>query len=107
MGHERVGFLPKTKQWRRIVEGMGFFSAGDVEVSDIARETLRCVRSRYTRIHEDPGIQAVFEFLLGLASLGGAVETPKNWVEFPVDFRQNPSVLRITKALQDWLAETK
>ena len=107
MGHERIGPLPKTKQWRRIVEEMASFPTGNAEVADIASETLRCVRNRFVHINEDASVQAVFEFLVGLASVGGVVETPEDWSEFPVDFHQNPSPRRITQALQDWLIETK
>ena len=104
MGHERVGFLPKSRTWRTIVADVGKTAAGESDVAAVATETLRAVRHRYEHIHEDGGVRAAFEFLVGLSnvSLRGAAEGP--WSDLPIDLTTNPSAFALAKELRTWIA---
>jgi len=64
MGHKRLGYLPKTKRWREIVEQIGSFVAGSTDVSSIANKTLQTVQERFENLSNDPSIQSSFEFLV-------------------------------------------
>lgn len=69
MGHERVGYLPKTKKWSSIVEEISLFSEANNNVAEISRQTTKNVRSRFTNIEADTGVQSAFEFLVLLSVL--------------------------------------
>jgi hypothetical protein len=45
MGHERIGFLPRTKQWNAIVEQLSSFGGDPSSVAQIANDTLKSKRS--------------------------------------------------------------
>ena len=93
MGHERIGVLPRTKRWRKIVAELAKFPTAEANVPQLASGTLECVRTRFREIHKDTGVQATFEFLVGMAATGGTGEPPAEWSNLPVDFTNNPSPL--------------
>ena len=64
MGHERVGYLPKSKKWRSLVAEMANATEKPSGISQIATDTLAAVGQRYTDLASDPSIQASFEFLV-------------------------------------------
>ena len=75
MGHERVGFLPKTQRWQSIVNAIGTINYDSKEaVSDLANKTLYNVKSRFDNIYIDDGVKAAFAFLTSLATY----HLPKN-----------------------------
>ena len=67
MGHERVGFLPQTKKWIAIVEGIGGFAANPNSISEIAVATTKNVRSRFNIISNDGGVVSAFKYLVILS----------------------------------------
>jgi len=69
MGHERVGYLPKTKKWSSIVEEIASFSEANNNIAEISRQTTKNVRSKFKNIEADGGVQAAFEFLVLLSVL--------------------------------------
>jgi len=98
MGHERVGALPKTKKWEKVVRDIGAFNGQENESRQIANATLDNVRSRFEFIQRDPGVQAAFKFLTGLAvsGAGGAgvpdLKLPDNPTPFAVARALNSAV---------------
>ena len=75
MGHERVGALPKTKPWRKVVKDIASYN-GDAEQSRrIANQTLENVRDRFESIQRDPNVRAAFKFLTELAVAGAGGQT--------------------------------
>lgn len=64
MGHERLGFLPKSQAWRQIVAEMAGFAVGYAQVNTIARNTLQQVQKQFSKLENDPSIKTSFEFLL-------------------------------------------
>jgi hypothetical protein len=103
VGHERVGALPRTKRWRKIVAELAKLPTADVNVPELAIGTLECVRTRFREIHKDTGVQAACEFLAGLAASGAHAEPQSEWSDLSVDFTNNPSPLRIAQALRTWV----
>ena len=47
MGHERLGFLPRTKQWNAIVELLSSFEGEPSSVAQIANDTLIAIKKLY------------------------------------------------------------
>ena len=47
MGHERIGFIPKTKQWRSIITQLQNYYGDEKAVSKIAADTLDALKGLY------------------------------------------------------------
>jgi hypothetical protein len=103
VGHERIGVLPRTTRWRKIVAELAKLPSAEANVSELASGTLECVRTRFREIHRDTGVQAAFEFLVGLAVTGGIGDPPSEWSDLLVNFTNNASPLRIAQALRTWV----
>ncbi len=102
MGHERVGSLPRTKVWRDVVADLARVKGGkDITIADIAHRTLKNVRKRYERIHEDPGVQAAFVYLLSLAT--DRYNRAEAHSIVGLDLGENPSPVRIAVKLNEWV----
>jgi hypothetical protein len=93
MGHERVGALPKTEPWARVVKNIADFSGDEEQSRRIANQTLDNVRTRFESIQRDPNVQAAFKFLTELA-VSGAGGGPTS-LQLP----DNPTPFTVAKAL--------
>lgn len=67
MGHERIGFLPHTKQWQAITEQLASFGGGGVSVAQIANETLNSVKKTYEAMPFDESVIKALSFLATLS----------------------------------------
>ena len=65
-GHERIGYLPKTKSWREIVDEIGSFTLNN-NASLIAQNAIKNVRNRFENLDQDPSVNSAFQFLVNLA----------------------------------------
>jgi hypothetical protein len=66
VGHERIGFLPKTKQWQAIIHELEKYSGDPEAIWEIASATLDCVRSSYKHIAYDESMISAIRFLAAL-----------------------------------------
>ncbi|MFL5763899.1 MAG: hypothetical protein ACJ77K_08170 [Bacteroidia bacterium] len=80
MGHERLGYLPKTRTWTKIVGEIAEFSENPEIVSEIAKDTTESVRNRFSGITKDEGVINAFKFLV-LLSHSTQVENPYSFLE--------------------------
>jgi len=102
MGHERVGFLPRTKRWRSIVDTITKAATeSSSSIAQIADATLLNVESRFNRIHKDRGVQAAFAYLISLATTRLPLADGLSSVD--ASLNENPSPVRITKDLSNWV----
>jgi len=102
MGHDRVGMLPRTKPWARLVEDIVAAGHGMADTGDVADRVLQNVRHRYRRLmQDDSGTAAAFQFLV-FAALSGrpprATELESHGFRMPDD----PTPLRLAADLQEW-----
>ncbi len=67
MGHERIGFLPHTKQWKVIVDQLSLFGGGGTSVTQIANETLNTVKKTYESMPFDDSVVKALYFLTTLS----------------------------------------
>jgi hypothetical protein len=67
MGHERIGFLPHTKQWKEIIEKLCLFGDSKTSISQIANETLHAVKKTYESMPFDDSVIKALYFLATLA----------------------------------------
>ena len=100
MGHERVGILPHTKPWLKVVAQLSGLSKAESSISEIANSTLQNVRNQFRQIHADMGVKAAFEFLISLSATGFLQPESLNP---PIDLLSNPSPLKLASLLQTWV----
>lgn len=67
MGHERIGFLPHTKQWKAIVDQLSLFGDGGTSVAQISNETLNVVKKTYEAMPFDDSVVKALYFLATLS----------------------------------------
>ena len=101
MGHERIGFLPRTNEWRTLVAAIGDVGAAADAVPKLAHRTLHQVRRRFDRLEHDTGLQAAFSFILALCTDELRPHDPSRGPSLDLD--QNPSPLEITRRLNTWI----
>lgn len=58
MGHERIGYLTKSKKWRTIVYEVANFTANGETIAQIINQTTKNVLNRYDNIESDKGVMA-------------------------------------------------
>jgi hypothetical protein len=99
VGHERVGFLPKTQPWNDLVEKIG----GDVPAATVASQTLKNVRSRYETLSKDDAVKEIFTFLVAFSRAcqfqDANVQLQNSGIRIP----DQPTLLSVVKALRECL----
>jgi hypothetical protein len=93
MGHERVGTLPKTKPWRKVVKNIATFDGSEALSRKIVNQTLDNVRSKFESLQRDPNVQDAFKFLTKLAVSGAK----GNWTSLGLP--ENPTPFTVAQAL--------
>jgi len=100
MGHERVGFLPRTKKWVDVVMGMRSVYSDNVPVSDVAAQTLQNVRKQYETLFQDEGVVSIFAFLVAF-SRACRYRNPQDELKASgINVPDKPNLLSIVKALK-------
>lgn len=103
MGHERVGVLPHTNPWMKIVAQLTALSTSESDIAEIARTTLQNVRKQFRYIHTDRGVKAAFTFLIALATSGHCLDDTTRSIIPKIDLSTNPSPLKLATLLQNWI----
>jgi hypothetical protein len=107
MGHERVGYLPKSERWKGIVKRISFFSFENDDISEIATETTRNVRSKYKNIKEDSGVISAFKFLV-LLSHASKKENPSEFLKsMGVSLSKEFNIFELTKSAQEFVTKNQ
>jgi hypothetical protein len=102
MGHERIGHLPRTLSWRKIVDALEGVSLGsDAGLADLAAKTLELVRNRFQALHRDTGVQAAFGFLVAIAR--SLPVTTESRAAPDLSLPSNSTPFRLAVALNDWV----
>ena len=112
MGHERVGFLPKTQRWNGLIEKIGLTYSSDLPIADVAAETLQNVRKQYETMLDDCVSrrdvsyvisEMISELNIGHAYYGGGDyedEAEQNVGMLGVDFEVHDGAYRIARILR-------
>ena len=102
MGHERVGVLPRTKEWRRLVADIATSADSPHAAGELAARTILNVRERFEALQHDSGFRAAFVFLLGLTTY--QLSARNEPALYPaLDLSDDPSSLRLTSWLRAWV----
>ncbi len=101
MGHERIGLLPRSNEWRELVTEIGDVGADAGSIPKLADRTLHQVRQRLDGLEQDSGLHAAFSFLLGLCR--SESKSPGSDQGPAIDLDHNPSALEIARRLGAWV----
>lgn len=106
MGHERVGILPRRKQWQDIVKLLTDYpDTGNVE--SLAQKTLQNVRQQLRNLESDKGIHSSYKFLVLLA-YAHKLEKPQEFLsQFGINLPDKFSPLKLTKTLTEWIDKSQ
>lgn len=103
MGHERVGYLPKTQKWRSIVQGIGNFQDGSSNIAELATQTTKNVRSRFKFIEEDKGVFAAFKFIV-LFSHACKLNEPEEFLKSKgINLDKGFDIFKLTQSIEDYV----
>lgn len=78
MGHERTGFIPKTKAWQAIIENLAKFSEDRNTTIQIADDTLNAIKRSYAQMPDNESVMKAIKFL----SLLSHSATQENQVDY-------------------------
>jgi hypothetical protein len=67
MGHERIGFLPKSKQWLGIIRDIAAYEEDNDSIKLIAENTLRAIRKNYEAMPFDESVIKAISFLTAIS----------------------------------------
>lgn len=67
MGHERIGFLPRTKHWKAIIDQLAEFDDSDGALAQIANGTLNNVKKTYNSMPYDESVIKALKYLVTLS----------------------------------------
>lgn len=67
MGHERIGFLPHTKQWKVLTEQISAYNGDIQSAKEIADYTLDAIRVKYMALPYDESLIKAIRFIVTLS----------------------------------------
>lgn len=104
MGHERIGYLPKTKKWVGIVENIANFSANNDNIAQIAFQTTKNVRSRFKYIEDDKGVFAAFKYII-LLSYSSKLNNASDFLaKEGIQLSKNFNLFDLTQSIQQFIS---
>lgn len=107
MGHERIGYLPRTKRWNVIVDEIGNFSTSHDNISQIAQSTTKNVRTRFNRIGNDEGVIAAFKYILLLAHSAKQKDPYEFLFKHNINLPDNFNIFELSQSIQNYIAENE
>lgn len=103
MGHERIGYLPKSKKWRDIVSEVGNFTADGETIAQIANQTTKNVIARYENIGTDKGVISAFKFLILLAQASKKNNSSAYLEKHGISLPKNFNLIGLSKAIREFV----
>lgn len=107
MGHERIGYLPRTKRWREIVKNIGSFSSVNNNIDEITLQTIRNVRQRFDTIKQDSGVIAALKYLVVLANSGKSKHPDQLFEEHDISLNKNYNLIDLANSISSFIAKNK
>lgn len=103
MGHERLGYVPKTKRWQSLVNDLVKFADHKVDVSSLATQTLSNVRSRFQNLANDAGVNAAFSYILALAYAAKSDNPSEVLKQIGLNTSLDSTEFQIGKDISQWV----
>ncbi len=102
MGHERIGFIPKTKQWQSIVAQLQTYDGDKSTVSKVAADTIDALKALYSSLAYDSAIIASIRFLATVCHFSGSSEKLK---EIDVETKGNITMYSLLQGANQYLSD--
>jgi hypothetical protein len=103
MGHERLGLLPKSSNWRQIVDRIAQFDGSPDQTADLACATLQNVQSRFMGLPQDLGFCGSLKFLVTLAHSFGSEDPAAFCRSHNINLPDKITPLALAIELRRWL----
>lgn len=103
MGHERIGYLPKTKKWRIIVDEVANFTASGDTIAQIANQTTKNIVKRYENIQADKGVVSAFKFLVLFSQSAKQKNSSEFLAKHGIALPKNFNLLELSKAIREYV----
>ena len=101
MGHERIGFIPKTKQWQSIVAQLQDYDGDKTAVAKVAADTLDALKGLYSSLSYDPSIIASIRFLATLCRFSSSSDKLK---EINVETNGDVTMYSLLRGINQYLS---
>ena len=101
MGHERIGYLPKSRKWREIVNEIASFSGEEETIVQIANHSTKNVINRYKEIQNDSGVFAAFEFIVLFSHSAGLKNSAEFLKEHGIKLPTNFNLLKLSTEISE------
>ncbi len=98
MGHLRVGYLPRTLPWRRVV---GLLDYDPTNVAAIADATVRAARAELGRLKGDPNLAYCFWLLTRITWYARSQDFASQIEHIGIDLAGSSSALSFISAVSD------
>jgi len=103
MGHERIGYLPKSKRWRAIVSDVAKFTANGDTISQIANQTTKNLISRFKYIESDSGVFAAIKYLILLTHSARHENASEFLLKHGINLPTNFNLLTLSKSIKEYI----
>lgn len=103
MGHERLGLLPRTRQWKALISNLEKFTKDRVDIDQLSDGTLENVRSRFKNIPNDKGVNAAFTFIVALSYCSRLTDPRQELLKIGIDASVEVNSLQVAKELSKWV----
>lgn len=99
MGHDRIGFVPRTVRWQRVLSDINGYSVGAVDAGTIGKRVFENIRNRLENIAEDKGVNAAFTFLVAMAYSAKQEAQEGEWMNRGIQLPLDPTEFQVAKQI--------
>jgi len=104
VGHERIGYLPKSKKWRTIVDEVANFSSNEETIAQIANQTTKNLIYRYKQIESDQGVFSAIKFLILLTHSAKHENASEILSKHGINLSTNFNLLSLSKSIKEFIS---
>lgn len=104
MGHERIGFLPRTKQWQAIIDQLAEYDNSSACVAQIAEATLKNINKTYKNMPYDESVIKAVQYLVTLSMSAKAVNQLIFLRENGCQIGQDISLMSLVRSAKEFIS---
>jgi hypothetical protein len=106
MGHERIGFLPKSQSWSHIIDQLSQlsqFSNSDIPVRQIANQTLENIRKQYQSMPYNESVIKAIQYLATLSISANEKEQIQFLANSGINIKDNISLFSLAVNAKNYI----
>jgi len=103
LGHERVGYLPKTQKWKTIVDAIIRVNNDTIAVPEIASQTLRNVSEKFLDLKNDSAFLGAFKFLVTVSHCQREEDPIKFLQDQGINLPNSSGLFHLSKEVNSWM----